>query len=563
MSDYKIICTVLPHGPYDPGRMRVTLLLHLQYTRPGEVRLSSLSLFHQWTKNLDELLRHPGAHHEAALQFHRPGPDGTAQQPAFTSSEVTLQPSRLRPDVWSALLADDPVVRVADTPEPEQTEQLEFQSYSQATTMENLFTASLDTAAGKYRRLMESFDLDAGDYPVFPAAGELRTAYDALSPFEAGECNSREQDLLFEAAFLASGAKRKRVERDIARLRRYKPNAALKPVAVEDIVSIHGGGRIKYTAPIRHLTPPPEEFDLKVAGPRQENVKALLFHRPIHNQDGHHAINQIQGPPPELDFHERLSVYGNHPAILRPLGLAFDLELGVRLDSGANYLVTPDLTALLSGLGTKVDLQSVYTAFKIREVGGRNYCVLANRADFTKAFADGTSHRDGMFDFVPPERYALISSEPVAAIMRVTLASERPEEPDDLPGQPPHHLRGAGLVLTMNGRDKQAANDLEGSKKAADDLVFYSEDLILGYRVDVQRFRSEDGRLPAAGDRWRSLCERTSRYSVIDRRGNELTSWTPDSSDQTINEGYIQASTFTRQADSDNNEYQVNGALFR
>lgn len=542
MSHYRVVCTPLPHGPYQSGRMRLTLLFHLQYRGTEQTQLSSLSLYHRWTQGLKALLSSPDARHAVALKFYR-----LEGRPDVEPIPVHLPPTRLRPELWNALLADNTVVRSTAAAEAEEDKPLEFQSYSQAGTEDHLLSRSLRIAAGDFRAdsYLPAFDLAAGNYPRFPMADEMEKAYGDVNPFEAN-CDLQAQ----KKALAAAGGQDPRVARDLARLMKFNPNGGLKDWAITAVTRIHDKKNAETASETQRM--------------QQEVVKAFLFHRPIHHEDGHHTLSRSEQPLRELDFHERLSVFGNHPAILRPLGLAFDLEVQFAEQPGI-HLVSADITGLLSGLGVEKPVevaQPVSTAFKIRPVGGRRYSMLASRKDAGRAFEGAASHCDGMFDFGDGRNYALISTEPVAAMMRIAFASNEAAEADDLPGHKPHHLRGGGIALTVRDRARQAEQELAAARQFSQDLIFFSEDLVLGYRVDLQRHRFVGGQQRAA-DPWRSLCERTSEYKIVDRQDKQLATWTPDQSDQTINEGFIQESSYVQLPDSRSDEYQANGALFR
>ena len=217
-------------------------------------------------------------------------------------------------------------------------------------------------------------------------------------------------------------------------------------------------------------------------------------------------------PPPTTDFHATVALLREHPAVLRRLGLVFEVTVDrVAFDVGApdsRFLSIrcpdPPLSFLVTGPWTHYQLTadkfvpapSTSAAADIR--GG---LLDLGQATTIAAPSDG--------DDEPAPRWAVTTFEVDGVVGRLRDAAKAERTGGDGPAVLPG-IRTGGMSLVRPDR----AGDLSTrvgrantNRLAAtvEDAEFHAEDLVLGYRVDV---RSGDD------PTWRSLCARQARYDV-------------------------------------------------
>ncbi|MFF8449475.1 hypothetical protein ACF06Q_17525 [Streptomyces leeuwenhoekii] len=203
-------------------------------------------------------------------------------------------------------------------------------------------------------------------------------------------------------------------------------------------------------------------------------------------------------PPSEPPgFNRTLSLLREHPAVLRALGLIFELRLGpdgtVLPPAGTVRVLWPGRPEALPG-------------------------IVSPRTEFGAGFRPaGTDRVDGgmvTLDQRDPNgnpRWQVTTVDVDVAAQRMretarTLAAH-PDEPPTLPA-----LRSDGLHLVLRGRGEEMARrrDRGARERGGEPDLLTGDDLVLGYRVDV---------LPElGGDDWFSLHRRRATYRVHERR---------------------------------------------
>ncbi len=188
-----------------------------------------------------------------------------------------------------------------------------------------------------------------------------------------------------------------------------------------------------------------------------------------------------------VDVHHVLSMLREHPAVLRALGLIFDLPLTGELGrSGTVRVRWPNPP---SGLP---ELASPAAAYQVDDDRG----LLP---------ASTTLVRAGVLDLGDTAAFATTTFDVDGAVGRLRDAA-RSADPRSLPA-----LRSAGLVLMRRGH----ARDLESKRaraRAVNEAVslddaepLHAEDLMIGFRLDVRRRGAET---------WTSLTRRNATYRV-------------------------------------------------
>jgi hypothetical protein len=221
-------------------------------------------------------------------------------------------------------------------------------------------------------------------------------------------------------------------------------------------------------------------------------------------------------PHTPADFHGTVAMLREHPAVLRQLGLVFDVTLDrSALDVGApdtrflsircpdpplSFLVTAPWTHYLLTSGQFVPAPSPGAAADIR-------AGLLNLGRASAIVAPPGPDED---DPPPPPRWAVSTFDVDGIVGRLRDAAKSARESDtgDAPALP--HIRTGGLMLVRPGRADDFAGRVATAAanarlESAADAEFHAEDLVLGYRVDVRM-----------GDdpHWHPLCARQARYGV-------------------------------------------------
>ncbi|MEV6398991.1 hypothetical protein AB0M39_30130 [Streptomyces sp. NPDC051907] len=235
---------------------------------------------------------------------------------------------------------------------------------------------------------------------------------------------------------------------------------------------------------------------------------------------------------PDIDFHQMLSALGDHPALLRRLGLVVDFtvpvgqlkptrgELGLSLSIQLDPLLSPEVAANISPI----------TLYAL--VPGEDFCAAADGSDPLGPPARGLIE-------LPDEEYSLQQVDIDGVNLKLLAASVTAATPGD--GSPdgpapernaPPSVRTAGLSLVRDGVVQSLQNDFRraGEHDAAllggdGPVVLTAEDLVRGHRIDV----FDDSR-----QRWFSLHQRTVRYNPPDGDGEPIATVT--------DEGFFQAS---------------------
>jgi hypothetical protein len=271
---------------------------------------------------------------------------------------------------------------------------------------------------------------------------------------------------------------------------------------------------------------------------------------------------------PEFDFHRILASYGDYPALLRALGLVIDCLLpeGLSLDAAPDAPAAPlagRMLPLVKGQDPALKHACLQTAW---EANARRF-VAAPRTRDHRAGLLALQHANDLhfnrshseFDVyqVDPDGTALKTVNYLLTAQNLIGKSLKPGADGEVTyttgdAQPVAALRSAGLGVSRHGRagvvaiDAQAAAlknaAIEQSVAAAARVVLFAEDVLRGYRVDVQT---------ASTGRWRSLCERSGQYRVL-RDGGELAA--------VDDEGYVKSASTTSKGGDD---HYLHESLFR
>jgi hypothetical protein len=242
----------------------------------------------------------------------------------------------------------------------------------------------------------------------------------------------------------------------------------------------------------------------------------------------------IEPPPevPEFDFHQMVAQLGDHPALLRRLGLIVDLVIDLR---------KPIATIPAEGVvrvvprgelpedpptspGTCYELDERWFGAKPKDDFRMTHGLLRLNPDLYDLFQ------------VDVDGAALQVADFANTLGRMLDPQRRGPATPNRTGVPA--LRSAGLALARTQRGEQLLDDLVDHRdknaliEAGIPVVFYAEDLVRGYRVDVFDEDAPDG--PC----WFSLHQRVVEYTVKDPQ--ELS---PPDSLRVADEAYLKATS--------------------
>lgn len=258
-----------------------------------------------------------------------------------------------------------------------------------------------------------------------------------------------------------------------------------------------------------------------------------FYYRPA-SQRPDLPADYIEPPPavPDFDFHQRVAQLADHPTLLRMLGLVVDLivDVGsagamppstgtVRVIPKGDLPESPPITPL-----TRYDLDGTW---------------------FGAAPANSSRLSRGLLR-VSNEHYTLYQVDVDGAALQVVGFASTLEALRDTKRRDPHQaaeatvpaLRSAGIALARQGRGHALLEDLKDRKaknatiESGGTAVFSAEDLVRGYRVDVEE-RSKDGQR-----RWRSLHRRIAAH-VVKGGANQQ----PRELEPITDEGYLKATS--------------------
>lgn len=283
--------------------------------------------------------------------------------------------------------------------------------------------------------------------------------------------------------------------------------------------------------------------------------------------------------PPEYDFHQRVASYGDHPQLLRKLGLIIDcvLETDDPIDAllGAGIPAQGFMRLRLSGNPPHDPRGDTFptTAWWATK---RRFVVRPRTDDHAGGLLNlhraNDSHqpvhpREGSaFDVfqVDPDGAALKTVDFVLSAQRLvgkSLALGADGQVTYTTGdrQPVAALRSGGLGVSRHGRAGHVATvaaaaalnhgRIDTGGAAASQVTLFAEDVLRGYRIDIHD--REVGR-------WRSLCQREARYTALPREPGDPAV----AIDLPPDEGCVKGASTTGSEDAPDDQY-LHETLFR
>jgi hypothetical protein len=266
---------------------------------------------------------------------------------------------------------------------------------------------------------------------------------------------------------------------------------------------------------------------------------SMFLHRPKAARES----APLDQPDPPPDFHEALALLGDHPGVLRQLGIVVDLELS------ADPAPTAPVTGLIRGRPvwaappSEITVQAPHVGF----LGGPGIFRTAARP--VELAGPNEKQHDGLV-VLGGGRWDLVQVDVDGAALKLLATAGSAARSAGDAAEPLPALRSSGFSLVRHDTAGQVHAALATSRDdiAATDL--YAEDVTRGYRMDV---------LDVATGRWRSLHGRRVTYSV--EAGPAL--------DSASDEGFVRRTATTPgrdeegQADTERGPLYVHDALCR
>lgn len=322
----------------------------------------------------------------------------------------------------------------------------------------------------------------------------------------------------------------------------------------------------------RPLVQPPEDR----ATPTAAFMQAARFYARPENAvpttyDPPHVADVTRPRPPEFDVHSALAALADSPSLLRVFGLVIDLVLD-EVPRGKHLRLVPvwpqgeppeellEVTPwtayqhepFLPAPREDSDIADGWLQLEEADDDLRADNVRRRRFDVVPVDADGTALK--LLHLADTGRRILTGTGTRAA------AYDTPRDAG-LPA-----LQSSGLALVRHARALTVAEGLlesaareelppvpaqaAGATPASNEIVLYADDLVRGYRVDVQ-----DGEESP----WRSLCSRTASWSV-ERPDATTDIGTPGRRWQ--EEGYVKAAS-TTSADAEDSDLYLGETVAR
>ncbi len=340
---------------------------------------------------------------------------------------------------------------------------------------------------------------------------------------------------------------------DFGRISFFRPgpnfNATTVPTQQEDQAIIEGiKGRMKRENAIypTEADPPSDFFLLKwfhaPKNKRDPDTPTSHNNKPVMRQ-GRYKRAVVK--PPELDFHQAISTLGNYPALLRKMGLAFDLEIeGPPIPPSATVRVVPIWPSGLPSLAP--DDKRPKTHYIL---SGKNFVAKPRQTEPEVTESGLLRLRDGPGgDPKGTPLYSLVQVDVDGAAMKTMnfaynlFATEMRRTVGSPENVSLPSIRTGGISIVRTGRALRTARHLKGATRKYNDVTggtdpeLFAEDITRGYRVDV--YDVERGK-------WFSLCRRVGRYEFTSAGHTE----------ELTDEGMVQTGAMSSADDTTNDLY--------
>ncbi len=267
-----------------------------------------------------------------------------------------------------------------------------------------------------------------------------------------------------------------------------------------------------------------------------ERPESAAVDPPVRPIDG---MTRDDLPRPDPDFHERVSLLGDHPGVLRRLGLVIDLRvlnLPALIDS---EWISASITfeAGLTGMQCRTTTRAIGDDLVTKPHSGEEWSAGRLRIGDESLFRVLNMDVDGA---------ALKTDRFLWTIPRLVTAAEGNA---DVTAATPAHRTG-GFTVARSGRALETQDRIASQVSLGQSILggssplLHTEDVTVGYRIEVYDDETQ---------RWYTLHARRVDAEVLDH-GTVLK--------DVADEGYVQSTTATETAEVEDSPVHVHEAMF-
>jgi hypothetical protein len=264
---------------------------------------------------------------------------------------------------------------------------------------------------------------------------------------------------------------------------------------------------------------------------------------------------------PGTDFHDALSRLNQFPALLRPLGLAFDLEVAFPDLSSTWVTVMASNRVSLAPIGI---VPLVTNGSLVQSASGQPFTdffatprgsdLITNRYLYLQATGpDDSGTVSPLFTFVSEDTDGSAQKTSLQSQAESRTPEYGSAAGDDSGADAMPSARTVGVSLLYANRKQRTQDAIARNATLGDPIVtLFAEDLVLGYRVDVQR-----------NGKWLSLNSRASTYDVVNAQRQRLLTWRPTPGlELAADEGFISPMATSAPGTDGNPIVQVHQSIF-
>ncbi len=239
-----------------------------------------------------------------------------------------------------------------------------------------------------------------------------------------------------------------------------------------------------------------------LANPRGDFAQLRHFHKP-------RMVKDAPVPKPALDFHRAIATVGQHPQLMRLLGLVVDLAFDVG-DSG--FPPSPNEVRVIPAY-TPTGPSSL--------VSVRTRCLIGPGTFRARPREEDPELADGALPFNDTARFTVVQEDVDGAaikavqllenLLRIQPGGKKSSASPDNYALPALRSGGLGVARTnrapaMHKRLGRGTATNDKVENDPDNVVVDAEDVVRGYRIDVRDEREA---------RWFSLSARTGSYAFV------------------------------------------------
>ncbi|GAA0345512.1 hypothetical protein [Streptomyces blastmyceticus] len=263
--------------------------------------------------------------------------------------------------------------------------------------------------------------------------------------------------------------------------------------------------------------------------PASPFAQALAFHSG--NGQALPTTRQLSTPP-RFDFHETLTFLADYPPLMRLLGLVIDLEVPEgALPQSVSGQAQPQRLQVVPKFAQPIvaESHSPFTAYLLE---GNRFFEAASATPFAPAPGSAsappapTENVRGMLNLALDGAFEAIQLDVDGGALKVlgmvsALIGQNGTAASGAAATGVPALRTSGVTIARSGHAALLMNRMSAAKTANDSLAggqevtFFVEDLVRGYRFDVQDV--------ASGTTWHSLHRRIGTYSLPQHAGGPTT----------------------------------------